>query len=644
MKMTKAMCRYLAIMFLNLLAITMGNLFINLFLMKIADDFVSVLLFNAVSFLLLCIAALLLGPLAKRTSKKLGILLGDVLGIIMYAAVILLQEQANDYVFILAVLSGLSQGFYWLSMNTLLLELADYQHRERLNALNSAGNSLCQLCGPLLAVIIVDSFPAMDGYNVLFIIIIIAMAVSVVLCTKLDTAVAPAPYTLRKAVRIKGFHQYVQACVLCAEIFFRDGAIPSLLNVLIFHTVKSSAVLSGYLSYMTLLSLLTYYSFAHFHFSRRRLFTYGTFGCIIAMILLGMGLGSHLQIFLFVTIFGIASPICMYQMTIAAQQTAYRLDPQLSYTMEYTIIKEGATGIGRISACFILYGLYVSSMDFRLYGWFSGLAILISLLSLYTYRRVHLEMVKNTGRKVMNMKEKIIEICCVNYEDCIHADANGADRIELCASMAAGGLTPSLGLFQMVKEHVRIPVMVMIRPRGDGFCYQEPEYEIMKKDVEIFLSNGADGCVFGILNPDKTVDTKRTKELAAVIHKYGKEAVFHRAFDECPDKETAIQELISCGIDRILTAGGQGNAEEHLEELNHWQKTYGGNIQLQVCGSIRSHNAVSIAERTNIEQLHSACRMFCQDVSDEPAEELGYHNAYDCVDAAECRRLVACLR
>ena len=242
------------------------------------------------------------------------------------------------------------------------------------------------------------------------------------------------------------------------------------------------------------------------------------------------------------------------------------------------------------------------------------------------------------------MKEKTIEICCVNYEDCIHADACGADRIELCASMAAGGLTPSLGLFQMVKEHVHIPVMVMIRPRGDGFCYQRDEYEIMKRDAEIFLSNGADGCVFGILNPDKTVDAARTKEFAAMIHKYGKEAVFHRAFDECPNKEKAIRELIACGIDRILTAGGKGNADEHLDDLKKWQKTYGDQIQLQVCGSIRSHNALSILKQIGFDQVHSACRTFVQDASDEPAQDLSYQNAYDCVDEAECQRLVDSLR
>lgn len=242
------------------------------------------------------------------------------------------------------------------------------------------------------------------------------------------------------------------------------------------------------------------------------------------------------------------------------------------------------------------------------------------------------------------MKEKIIEICCVNYEDCIHAEMCGADRIELCASMAAGGLTPSLGVFQMVKEHVHIPVMVMIRPRGAGFCYHDYEFEIMKRDTEIFLSNGAEGCVFGILNADKTVDRTRTEELAAIIHKYGKEAVFHRAFDECPNKEQAIQELIACGIDRILTAGGQGNADEHLDDLKRWQDTYGEQIQLQVCGSIRSHNAMSIMKQIGFDQVHSACRSFHQDASDEPAQNLGYHNAYDCVDETECRRFVDSLR
>lgn len=237
-----------------------------------------------------------------------------------------------------------------------------------------------------------------------------------------------------------------------------------------------------------------------------------------------------------------------------------------------------------------------------------------------------------------------IEICCVSLKDCIHAQEQGADRIELCASMVAGGLTPSLGMFKLAKANVDIPIMIMIRPRGVGFCYNEMDYNVMKEDIKIFLENGADGIVFGILNKDKTIDQVRTKEIVDLVHSYQREVVFHRAIDECVNMEQAIEQLIECGIDRILTAGGQGNALDHLEELKAWQIKYTPRVQIQTCGSIREDNAVEVLQATGIEQVHSACRTFAQDESDVKAEELGYHNAYDKVCATKCKNLVDVIR
>lgn len=234
----------------------------------------------------------------------------------------------------------------------------------------------------------------------------------------------------------------------------------------------------------------------------------------------------------------------------------------------------------------------------------------------------------------------VVEICCVSLQDCIHAQHAGAHRIELCASMAAGGLTPSLGLFQLVKEACEIPIMVMLRPRGAGFCYNEVEFEVMKKDASIFLENKADGIVFGILDENRNVDQVRTKEIVELMHSYGKEAVFHRAFDECEDKEKAIKDLIACGVDRILTAGGQGNALEHLEELKNWQETYHEKIEFQACGNIREDNVVAVVKTTGIQQIHSACRVLVQDKSDEVASEITYQNGYDKVCATKCKNLV----
>ncbi len=55
------------------------------------------------------------------------------------------------------------------------------------------------------------------------------------------------------------------------------------------------------------------------------------------------------------------------------------------------------------------------------------------------------------------------------------------------------------GLFKMLKSKVKIPVFVMIRPRGGDFLYSDEEFDVMKMEIEIFKEHGADGFVFGIL-------------------------------------------------------------------------------------------------------------------------------------------------
>lgn len=120
----------------------------------------------------------------------------------------------------------------------------------------------------------------------------------------------------------------------------------------------------------------------------------------------------------------------------------------------------------------------------------------------------------------------------------------GAGRLELCSSLMEGGLTPSLGepcsfsadthfgqsgehksvchtfnwhslcvgLLQVVKQYVKIPVYVMIRPRGGDFLYSDQEVEVMRKDIELMKSHGADGLVLGALNEDGHVDTELCME------------------------------------------------------------------------------------------------------------------------------------
>lgn len=240
--------------------------------------------------------------------------------------------------------------------------------------------------------------------------------------------------------------------------------------------------------------------------------------------------------------------------------------------------------------------------------------------------------------------DSILEICCSSLEACMEADQNGGKRIELCGSMSSGGLTPSLGLFKLVKKYCSIPVAVMIRPRGTGFCYDEKDIITMKEDAKIFLEHGADAIVFGCLTPEKSIDKENVKYFCDLAHLYGKEAAFHKAIDESKDLMKDINILYELGVDRVLTSGGQGIAEDNLEMIRNIVQEYNDKMQILIGGGIRAKNVKMIMEKTGAVQIHSACRVMKQDLSVEQSDILTYDNAYDSVDGKEVLKMASIMK
>src|SRR6516165_10503589 len=158
------------------------------------------------------------------------------------------------------------------------------------------------------------------------------------------------------------------------------------------------------------------------------------------------------------------------------------------------------------------------------------------------------------------MSNILLEICCGSIDDAIEAEKGGADRVELCSALFLGGLTPSIGTIREAKRRLKIPMMVMVRPRGGGFCYTEAEMASMERDADAAVEAGADGVVFGILRADGKIDVDRCRKLRSLIGK--RQAVFHRAFDVTPDSFQALEELVGLGMTRVLTSGQKDTVAE----------------------------------------------------------------------------------
>ncbi len=200
------------------------------------------------------------------------------------------------------------------------------------------------------------------------------------------------------------------------------------------------------------------------------------------------------------------------------------------------------------------------------------------------------------------MGKPLIEICLENAESVIAAEKGGADRVELCSDLFEGGLSPTLGTLRAAVKHAHIPVSVMVRPRGGDFCYSDIEYEVMKEDLRLFRENGASSVVFGILNPDGTVDRERTRELIDLARPLP--VTFHRAFDMTRDPFEALETLISLGVDRILTSGQEATVTEGLDLLEELVRRAGDRIIIMPGCGINERNYRKIDSRLKAKEYH----------------------------------------
>jgi copper homeostasis protein len=159
----------------------------------------------------------------------------------------------------------------------------------------------------------------------------------------------------------------------------------------------------------------------------------------------------------------------------------------------------------------------------------------------------------------------LLEISVDSVEKALAAERGGADRLELCADLSVGGLTPPRELLRAVREKVHIPVYSMIRPRAGDFVYSDAEFNEMERSITAAAESGMDGVVLGVLKKYRRIDMARTRRLVDLARPLP--VTFHRAFDETPDLARALEAVIQTGAARILTSAGAKTALQGAAKL-----------------------------------------------------------------------------
>lgn len=198
------------------------------------------------------------------------------------------------------------------------------------------------------------------------------------------------------------------------------------------------------------------------------------------------------------------------------------------------------------------------------------------------------------------------EVCVDNMSSVEIAAQAEVDRLELCSALSLGGLTPSYAFIKASLQFTGLQHYVMIRPRAGDFLFDEADITVMLSDIKIAKSLGAHGVVIGALKPNREIDVKTCERLIKAADGMG--VTFHRAFDLCRDAETALEQIIDLGCERLLTSGQEKNAWLGRVRIAQLLERAAGRISIMPGAGINADNAFEIVDTTGVNEIHFSAK------------------------------------
>lgn len=212
------------------------------------------------------------------------------------------------------------------------------------------------------------------------------------------------------------------------------------------------------------------------------------------------------------------------------------------------------------------------------------------------------------------------EVCIDSVEGALAAEKYGAKRVELCAALSEGGLTPSVGMIEAcVNATKKTEVHVMLRPRSGDFTYTIDEIKLMERDLLAAKQVGAAGVVFGILNKMQKIDLQTNMYLLEKAFELQLSTTFHRAVDVTKNPIDCLEDLINLGFNRILTSGGEAKAADGIETIRRMKNIAHDKIEI-MAGSGVGLDQLPLFQSAGIDAIHFTAK---KDVLNNLALDMG---------------------
>ena len=242
----------------------------------------------------------------------------------------------------------------------------------------------------------------------------------------------------------------------------------------------------------------------------------------------------------------------------------------------------------------------------------------------------------------MNMPTHgLLEVCAFNVQSCLIAQRAGAARIELCDNPVEGGTTPSYGTIRRARERIDILLYPIIRPRSGNYYYDDDDFEIIRQDIAVCKELGCDGISVGAATIAAEIDTERMKRIVEWAYPLG--VTCNRVFDGTPDLFKALEDLVGCGCERVLTSGGRRGAPDAGALLGQLVRQAGDRICVMPGAGITSSNLARLRQESGAREYHASARTVAPNPVTYVNTQVSDYGSVYVANEAEVERMVRLL-
>ncbi|WP_217586717.1 MFS transporter [Lentibacillus saliphilus] len=350
MTITRDLLLLLLIGGLYSLGIFLSNTFVNVYLWKQAEDYMTIAVYNLGIFVFQPLAFIIAGRVAKKVDRVIVLRLGVSFLSVFFLCVLLIAEKASTFNFLLGSLLGVGYGFYWLAFNVLTFEITEPDTRDFFNGFLGVLQSLGGMIGPILAGSIIARMSANTGYTTIFTISFILFLLAVVTSFFVYRRKAEGQFELKRILKERHSNKNWQR-ILNAHIFqgLREGIFIFVITIWVFLTTGSEFSLGVFNLVLSGVSFIFYFLATRFikPSLRKRSILLGGLLLYGALLIILFNI-NYVLLIIYAVIIGAAYPIFTVPYVSLTYDVIGKARDAKALRIEYIVVRELFTNTGRV--------------------------------------------------------------------------------------------------------------------------------------------------------------------------------------------------------------------------------------------------------------------------------------------------------